>query len=788
MAGILTPREALERALDAQEEALDAQEALDTQADSLDAPTRAHTHTHEDSRAQADQRADAAGSSNSRYGQNTPRAIIGTRVERKDGYAKVTGQAKYACDIQLPGMLHAVAVRSPHASASVNSIDASALTGLPGVRGVLTYVGKRIRYAGDEVAVIAADTLAQARDAARAMKVSYTVYPAVVTIEDAIASGAPQVYDDRSNVGTPRVSEKGNITQGFSEATQIVERGYRTQVQTHSPMETHGAVVRWLDSVKVECWISTQGTFGVQSDLMDKYGLPKENVRVYSDYIGGGFGSKVGLGSYGLAAAELARMTGQPVRYVLDRKEEHLATGNRPDSIQQVKLGAKADGTLTAIQVSGYGTAGIGNGSGFASPARGQYTIPNYRTEETQVYTNCGPAAAMRAPGHPQGTFSLESAIDELAYKLGLDPVDMRLKNDSYSIRREQFKRGAEKFGWYTRVKTPGASTGPLKRGMGVASCTWTNGGQPGCEVWCTVSPNGKVLVQNGGQDIGTGTKTMLAMLAAEELGLSPDQIDVQMGDTNLPYGPLSGGSTVTPSLSPAGRQAGENARLGIAALVAPVLGATASELVFANGTISAPNGKSMTWATACTYLTSATKYVGTRSDQYKFQQDTVTGVHFAEVEVDIRSGKVRVVRVLAIHNAGRIMNLLTAESQTYGGVIQGMNYALFEERIMERNLGFMLNANLEGYKIGGSKDMPAIEVQVLDYSTGGTYVGAVGLGEAPIIPTAAAIANAVYHATGARVYELPITPARVLQSLGTLPTARTASKRTRLAGAGGQE
>lgn len=712
-----------------------------------------------------------------RYGQTTPRSVIGTRVPRKDATAKVTGQAKYACDVILPGMLFAVGVRCPHASATVLTVDASAAAALPGVRGVLSFSGKRVRFAGDEVAVVAADTLQQARDAARAIVVTYDVYPAVVTTEDAMATGAPPVFETKANVGTPRVSEKGNITQGFTEAAAIVEREYRTQVQTHSPMETHGAVVRWTDETHIEAWVSTQGTFSAQSDLASYFSLPTTNVRVYCDFIGGGFGSKIGAGSYGIDAAELSRMTGKPVRYVYDRREEQLSAGNRPDSIQKLKVGARADGTLSAIQLSGYATGGTGGGAGFGAPARDLYTVANYRTEEVQVYTNCGPAASMRAPGNPQGVFPLESAIDELAYKLNMDPVQLRVLNDPYPLRREQFTKGAERFGWSTRNPVAGAGTGPVKRGVGVAACTWTNGGQPGCEVWVTVYTDGRVLVQNGAQDLGTGTKTWMAMLVAEELGLSVDRVEIQMGDTTLPYGPLSGGSTTTPTLAPPTKQAGTKARDAVAAVVAPVLGATASDLVFANNTITAPNGKSLSFTAGCAYLTGVTKVSGTRTDQMKFQQDTVTGVQFAEVEVDTRTGVIRVLRVLAVHNAGRILNLLTAESQVIGGVIQGMNYALYEERIMERNLGIMLNANLEGYKIGGSKDMPTIDAWVMDVSTGGTSVGAVGLGEPPIIPTAAAIGNAVYHATGVRVCELPMTPTRVLKALGTLASGRSAAR-----------
>jgi xanthine dehydrogenase YagR molybdenum-binding subunit len=260
---------------------------------------------------------------------------------------------------------------------------------------------------------------------------------------------------------------------------------------------------------------------------------------------------------------------------------------------------------------------------------------------------------------------------------------------------------------------------------------------------------------------------------------LTLDRVQVQLGDTALPYGTFSGGSTTTPSMSPSARQAGEDTRKALAKIVAPALGTTPDQLTFAGGMITATNGKSITFAQGCALLSSPLVIEAERGDQSKIGSETVTGVHFAQVEVDTRTGKVRVLKVVAVHNAGRILNPLTAESQILGGVIQGLNYALFEERIMDRNLGLMMNANLEAYKVGGSKDMPEIDPVLLDVSSGGSYVGAIGLGEPPIIPTAAAIANAVYHAIGVRIYQLPITPTAVLAALGTIPASRTAASRT---------
>ena len=704
-----------------------------------------------------------------RYSQRGDRDLIGTSVPRLDAIAKVTGAARYTHDIYPANVLHAVAVRSPYASATVISIDDKVARTMPGVADVLSYPGKRIRYAGEEVAVVAAETLSQARDAAAAIEVDYEAYAAVVTIEDAMSSGAPQVYDTKPNAGEPRVSTEGDVTQGFSQADVTYEADFTTQIQVHSPMETHSAVIQWQDMNHATVWIATQGIFSAQDELATYHGVPSENIKVICDYIGGGFGSKIGIGTYGRMCSDLARSTGRPVRLILDRKAEQLATGNRPNSVQHLKVGARSDGTLTAIQLSGYATPGVGSGSGFGTAARGLYECPNISTTEVAVYTNCGPAAAMRAPGHPQGVFSIEAAMDELAYSLGIDPVEIRIINDPHKMRRAQLRLGAEQFGWDERNPGAGADPGPIKRGMGVATCTWVGGGSPGYQVKTTLFPDGKVLVQTGTQDIGTGCRTWIGMLVAEELGLPLEKVQVEIGHTDLPVGCFAGGSTTTPSMSPPSRESGQLAREALAAVVAPVFGGVASQLTFQDGLVIADNGVSMTFEEACGYLDGPLALTGSRGDIAKVGRQVSTGAHFVEVEVDTRTGKVTVLRVLAVHDAGRILNRLTAESQIYGGVIMGMNYALFEERVMDRGQGLMLNANLEGYKIAGSRDIPEITPLLMDLASGGSYVGALGLGESPVIPTAAAIGNAVRHAIGVRITEIPMTPARVLEALGTI-------------------
>lgn len=706
-------------------------------------------------------------------------ALMGSYQPRLDGQAKVSGQAVYTHDVALPDLTHAVVLRSPYPSALVVAIDDQVAKAMPGVRAVLTYPGKRVRFAGDDVAGVAADTLAQARDALAALKVTWEVYPAVVTIDDAVADDAPQVFENRANVGVARVSEQGDVDAGFSAAAAVVEGDYRTQVQIHACMETHCAVVRWDDSNHLTAWVSTQGINVTRSDLAGQVGLKPQNVRVICEHMGGGFGSKISAGPWGLMAAELARQAGRPVKLLLDRYGEQVCTGNRPDSIQHIRIGATADGKLSAVTLEGYGTAGVGSGSGFGTPARVLYPVPAYRVSETAVYTNCGPAAAMRAPGYPQGVFALEAALDDLADALEIDPVEFRVLNNDSPNRAEAFRIGAERFGWGSRK--PAASTpGYLKKGVGVASCVWNSGASGTYEIEIQVTPEGQVTVLSGVQDIGTGTRTWMAMLVADQLGLPLSRITIRIGDSEYPTACFSGGSTTSPSMAAPTKKTGENTRLALAALVAESLGSTPEALVFADEMVSAPGGESLSFEDVCAQLTETLVIRASKLEAETLNNGDTYGVHFVEIEVDTRTGQVYVRRVTAVHESGQVLNRLTAESQIIGGVIQGMNYALFEERVMDRASGQMLNANLDAYKIGGARDIPQIDAVMMDVDLTGQYVGALGMAEQTNIPTAAAIRNAIKNATGAYLFDLPMTPARVLQALKTQEEARQRMQRHR--------
>ncbi|MEW6736246.1 MAG: xanthine dehydrogenase family protein molybdopterin-binding subunit [Acidobacteriota bacterium] len=716
--------------------------------------------------------------------------MVSAPMPRLDARAKVTGQAKYTYDVNRPGMLYGRILRSPYAAADIKKIDTSKAEALPGVKAIEVLPIKTVRYAGQDIAAVAAISAQIAEDALRLITVEYAQKGFVYNIEGAMKPDAPLVHEAQvkertsggdlpaggqsvpqtGNVRGPRVNTRGEIAKGFAEAEETVEATFHTQVQTHSSLETHGIVAEWQGD-KLTVWASTQGTFSVRDELADVLGIAKTNVRVITEFMGGGFGSKFGAGSYGVLAAKLAKKANAPVKMMLTRKDEQLATGNRPNSIQKLKLGAKRDGTLTAMQIVVHGTGGVGGGAGAARPLLGLYDCPNKNAEEYDVFINAGPAAAMRAPGHPQGAFALESAIDMMAEKLGLDPFEFRRKNDKNPVRLAEMELGAARIGWERRNKVAGAGTGSIKRGIGMANGLWYNTGRPGAQAQIKIHSDGTVELFNGAQDIGTGIRTIIAQVTAEELGLSLNDIKVRFGDTEFPFGPGSGGSTTTPSLTPAVRAAAMAARQKLFEIARGLLQVSPETALDARGGkifVKAEPTRAIDFKRVASHITGDTLTVqGDRVQNYKSYRDTVAGVQFAEVEVDTETGQVRVLKVVAIHDCGRPLNRLTSRSQINGGVIQGLSYALYEDRILDPQTGRMVNANLEQYKIAGALDMPLIEPILFDVYNGSNNTGAVGIGEPTVVPTAAAIANAVYNAIGVRIFELPITPARVLAALG---------------------
>jgi xanthine dehydrogenase YagR molybdenum-binding subunit len=730
-------------------------------------------------------------------------SILGSRVPRLDGPAKVSGQARYAIDTLLPGMLYGKILRSPYPAAVVKSLDLEGAKKMPGVKAAIAIAkrGDALRFAGQEIAAVAAETPEQALDALSAIRVEYEPKPFVVDVEKARQAGAPLVFEGQAqtkasagdmpgaaralpregNVQGPRKSDKGSIEEGFRQADVVVEGTYVTQVQTHTALETHGLVAAWEPDGSLKVWASTQGIFTVRDELADVLGLDKSKVHVTTEYMGGGFGAKFGARVEGVTAAKLAKEAGAPVKLFLDRKEEHLASGNRPSAIQWIKAGATRDGKLTALHLVVHGNGGTNGGTGTSGPLKNIYACDNVRTEEYDVFTNAGPSAAFRAPGHPQGSFALEVMMDELAGKLRMDPLELRMKNDPSEVRREEFRIGAERVGWKTRDDRRAGKDPAIRHGVGMGAAVWYNTGGTGPKATVTIHRDGSAEVEQGVQDLGTGARTMVGIVAAEELGLPLGNVTVHVGNSALPFGPASGGSTTTPSSAPTIRAAAWQAKQKVAEALSRAWNVPAADIeIRTDGfAVKGDAGKKLSWKEACAKLPeSGVSATASRAENHGDAWKRFTaGAQFAEVEVDTQTGRVQVKRVVAVHDCGLVVNALATESQVQGGVIQGVSYALYENRVLDRATGKMVNANVEQYKIVGARDVPKIETVLVPVWDGVNNTHSVGIGEPATVPTAGAIANAVSHAIGAPIRRLPITPEVVLEALREAEAAAVAPK-----------
>jgi xanthine dehydrogenase YagR molybdenum-binding subunit len=705
---------------------------------------------------------------------DTEYRVVGTDLDRIDAVAKVTGRARYAYDVNRPGMLHAVMVRSPHAHGKLTALDLERARSMPGVRAVIATkeIGHQVRFVGDPVAAIAADRIDQARDAIEAVRAEYEVdADAPITLDD--AEGAPQRNEAGEVVGDWPEQDAGKLEQALGECAAVREATYTVEVQTHSCLETHGLVAEYRsdDGGSLEAWASTQATFGVRQGLARALDLPEDRVRVHAEFIGGGFGSKFSPDAEGVAAARLSRETGAPVKLMLSRFEEHTCAGNRPSAIVRVRAGVDGEGTIRAWDWRCWGGPGY-SGSGGSTRFVGSYlekaAVRNVQSDLT-TFTDAG--RAMRAPGYPQGHFIAEGMLDELAEAAGMDPLAFRLKNDADTLRQTEWKLGAERFGWSKRYNTrPGqASEGddPRRlRGAGLAAAFWGQMGRPGNQVTCRIHQDGRVEARNGAQDIGTGMKTVMALITAEELGIEPARVKVVMGDTAEPVGPASGGSVTTPSLAPTIRQAAALAREELAERLARARGVDASAVRFVGGKVVVGDDE-LSFESACKAVgPNPVEATGRRFPNYDGYKDNVCGCQFAEVEVDRHTGVVRVLKMLAVQDCGLVIAKKLAESQVLGAMIQGIGYALHEQRILDSRSGRMLNGDLSFYKVPGTVDVLDLEAMMYPVANGKNNVGAAGLGEPPATAAPAAIANAVSNAIGVRMRSLPITPDKVLAAL----------------------
>src|SRR5436190_6442496 len=499
--------------------------------------------------------------------------LLGTAVKRLDGPDKVTGRARYSYDINRPGMIYGRIVRSPYPHARVVSVDLSAAEKAPGVKAALAWKepGAQVMYQGDPVAAVAADTEERARDAARLIRVQYEQLPHLNSVEQAMAADAPAVFPG-GNVREGSKEETGALDDGFAKAAHVVEATYSTHVITHVCLETHGCVCEW-DGDKLTAWISTQAVIQSAQQFAQGLKIPQTNVHCITQYMGGGFGSKFGPDSQGLICAKLAKRAKAPVKLMLDRKEEHLDTGNRPSATAHIKAGVTADGRLCAYDAQSWGTGGAGATSNFPLPYI--YDFPNRRRTHKDVYINAGQQRAMRAPGHPQGCFLTEILMDELADRVKMDPVAFRVKNlppkAPNAMWADYYEIGAKRFGWDKRHPTGDPTPGPIKTGVGCSAHRWGGGGR-GSQAHCDIMADGSVVMKCGTQDLGTGTRTIVAMVTAETLGLPVSAVKPEIGDTLYPLSGGSGGSTTAASVTPAIRVTAGKALDALCAKVGPSL------------------------------------------------------------------------------------------------------------------------------------------------------------------------------------------------------------------------
>ena len=727
--------------------------------------------------------------------------IVGARVPRVDALEKVTGRARYAVDVARPGTLIAIVLRSPVAKGTIRSFDAAAARAVPGVRGVLApgdappktrLFPRDVSYAGQPVAAVCAESWGAAAAGARAMAMQFDAAPFAATFEAATAPGAPPVRTKGNTMeGCPFVEERGDVARGLRDADVTVTREYRTPVQLHSALEPHVAVAEW-EGDHLTVWESTQGIFRTREQLAAALEIPQSRVRVIKQYMGGGFGAKNGAGTHTYVAALFARSTGRPVQCFNTRKAEQTDAGNRPATTQRVTIAAKRDGTLTAISLSADIPLGVSGWEGGPAQIYHElYACPNVRTEETFAYVNASGMQAFRAPGYAEGAFGLESAMNELATKLGMDPLALRRKNFAAEDPRkhrpwsgnallECYDAGARKFGWNalrgsppTGDRTPSTVTSPLvsRRGFGMAAQVWPTGGGPPSYAMVRINKDASIDLLAGTQDLGTGARTVLAQIAAEALGAKFSDVRAVIGDTeSLPYTGNSWGSMTTPSVGPAARMAAEDARRLLLEAAAPMLGVEPSDLETKDSrVIVRDTDRSMTFAEVTAALGDVMIIgKGTRGPNASDVSICTFGAQFAEVEVDLATGIVRVLRIVAAHDAGRIINPTLAESQLEGGIIQGLGYAMFEERVLDGARGVTLNPDLHEYRIPTMMDVPRIDAFFVgEADARANHTGARGLAEPPIIPTAPAIAAAVADAIAAFVPRIPLTPWRVLDAIG---------------------
>jgi CO/xanthine dehydrogenase Mo-binding subunit len=713
-----------------------------------------------------------------------PRAVVGQRAPRLDGHQRARGQAQYTADLGLPGTVHAAVLRSPYAHARVIKLDLTPALALPGVVGAIGpddchVLQREPGFHGAPVAAVAAASIARAREALAQVEIEWEELESLLDPEEAVRRES--LHED------PRRYERGDVEAGFGEADVVVEAEYRTQTVLHNALETHQSVCRWEGDV-LEVYTSTQYIWGVRDSVAETLGLPQDRVRVVCNFMGGGFGAKNSPGDHTYIAIALAGKTGRPVHCALTRREENLATGNRNATIQRLRAGARSDGTLVALDGEFVNAVGW---SGWSGPTYGPmemlYACDNVRTLTYGAKLNLPPNAAFRAPGFVEGTFGLECLLDELAARLELDPLELRRRNhaDKDLVDGRPFSsknllecyRRAEPH-WGRRAEVRARSEGSVRRGTGLASQIWYGGGGPPSYAGVRVGSDGYATVLTAMQDIGTGTRTAMAQIAAEELGLPLERVRVSLGDSARgTYASVSAGSSTTPSMGPAVRAAAADAARQILEIAAQRYHLEARVLSLKNGSVVSADGGSWPLEEVTGLLEDAQiTGKGARGPNPTGMRVLTFGIQVADVAVDVETGEVKVERIAAIHDVGRVINPLGAQSQVEGGIIQGIGHTLSEERLVDPLEGTVLTQTLDAYKLPTIADVPELVVELLDIPDEHlTNLGSKGLGEPPIVPTAAAIVNAIRDATGADVRSLPVSREEMLRALAEARTKTAA-------------
>jgi xanthine dehydrogenase YagR molybdenum-binding subunit len=738
-------------------------------------------------------------------------AVVGSSLSRKDGALKVTGQARYAADHPLKHVAHAVAICSTIGNGRVSRIDSSAAERAPGFLAIIhhgnapklfrpvnnfnsaskpgeirvVFEDDRVHYAGQYIAVVVAETLQQAQRAAELVQVTYETWPPVIDTDEAMDT----VYDPAEFFGEELAITRGDPESAFQQAEVTHEADYFTPIEHHNPMEPSASIAHW-DGDELTLYETTQWVVGARNTVAETLGMSEEHVHIVSPFIGGGFGCKGFIWPHSVMSAIAAKQVGRPVKLTLTRKQMFSGCGHRSETRQKVSLGASRDGKLSAIKHDTL--VQTSTMDEFVEPCgettRFLYSCPHVGIAHHAVRVNIATPTPMRAPGESPGLFALESAMDELAYKLNMDPVQLRIinhadKNEhtnlpwSSKYLKECYQVAGEKFGWAKRDPQPGSMRdSKYLVGWGMATATFPGYRSPGTAK-VRLLQDGSAIVSSATQDMGGGTYTTMTQVVSDVTGIPVNRIHAELGDSHMPPAPVSGGSMTTASVLPAVKQAAENALKNLVRAVladeqSPLHGKGEDAVTAARGYVflkgSAPeSGVTYSQGLAARnqaavegegYLTP-----GEERERYAFQS---WGAHFVEVKVDPEIAKITVSRVVSAFDIGRVINHKTVRSQAYSGIIMGIGMALMEHTAYDHRDGGIITSNLADYAVPVNADVHAIDIHFIDKPDpyiDPVGIGARGAGEIPITGAAPAIANAIYHATGKRLRELPITPDKLL-------------------------